>query len=98
MSLLQESEVADILLLSARGLTYLADVMPASCHSIVRHRAVPVLCERLLNIEYIDVAEQSLTVGPPDLYMHEVFILTASQRTIQFKAVASLQIVQRSWK
>ena len=62
VNLLQESENPEILLLSARGLTYLADVMPACCGMIVRHEAVPVLCERLLNIEYIDVAEQSLTV------------------------------------
>lgn len=63
VTLLQESEVADVLLLSARGLTYLADVMPSSCSIIVRHQAIPVLCEKMLKIEYIDVAEQSLQVS-----------------------------------
>ena len=63
IQLLQDSENADILLMSARALTFLADVMPACCGIIVRHQAVPVLCARLLNIEYIDVAEQSLTVS-----------------------------------
>ena len=50
----------DIMLLAARAITHLADVMPAACSSIVRHGAVAVLCGRLLAIEYIDLAEQSL--------------------------------------
>ena len=50
----------DIMLLAARAITHLADVMPAACPSIVRHGAVSVLCDRLLCIEYIDLAEQSL--------------------------------------
>ncbi|KIY98523.1 E3 ubiquitin-protein ligase TRIP12, partial [Monoraphidium neglectum] len=50
----------DIMLLAARCLTFMADVMPTSCSSIVRHGAVQAFCARLLNIEYIDLAEQSL--------------------------------------
>ncbi len=48
------------MLLAARALTFLADVLPSSCSSIVRHGAVPAFCARLLTIEYIDLAEQSL--------------------------------------
>lgn len=50
----------DIMLLAARALTFMADVLPASCSAIVRHGAVPAFCARLLTIEYIDLAEQSL--------------------------------------
>lgn len=50
----------DIMLYAARALTFMADVMPASCGSIVRHGAVAAFCARLLTIEYIDLAEQSL--------------------------------------
>jgi E3 ubiquitin-protein ligase TRIP12 len=50
----------DIMLLAARALTFMADVLPASCGAIVRHGAVQAFCERLLTIEYIDLAEQSL--------------------------------------
>lgn len=50
------------MLLAARSLTFLADVLPTCCGTIVRNGAVPALCERLLNIEYIDLAEQSLQV------------------------------------
>eukprot|EP00983_Pelagomonas_calceolata_P009762 316571-Pelagomonas_calceolata.AAC.4 len=40
----------------------MADVLPVSCGAIVRHGAVPAFCQRLLTIEYIDLAEQSLQV------------------------------------
>lgn len=50
----------DIMLYAARALTWLADVVPSSCAAIVRHDAVAALCSRLLAIQYIDVAEQSL--------------------------------------
>ncbi|KAK8561866.1 hypothetical protein V6N13_148987 [Hibiscus sabdariffa] len=51
---------ADIMLLAIRGMTYLFDVYPRSSGFLVRHDAVPALCERLLAIEYVDVAEQCL--------------------------------------
>ena len=52
----------DIMLLAARAMTFMADALPASCSIIVRHGAVPIFCARLLTIEYIDLAEQSLQV------------------------------------
>ncbi|CAL8468108.1 g7647 [Coccomyxa elongata] len=58
--LLNSEHNPDIMLLAARALTFLADVLPSSCSSIVRHGAVPAFCARLLTIEYIDLAEQSL--------------------------------------
>ncbi|PKA51906.1 E3 ubiquitin-protein ligase UPL4 [Apostasia shenzhenica] len=50
----------DIMLLAIRAITYLCDVMPRSADALVRHGVLPVLCGRLLAIEYLDVAEQSL--------------------------------------
>lgn len=49
-----------MMLLAARAITFLADVVPATASAIVRHGAVNVLCARLLSIDYIDLAEQSL--------------------------------------
>ena len=69
ISLLQTDHNPDIMLLAARSLTHLADNLPTSCSSIVRHGGVPALCERLLNIEYIDLAEQSLQVRPLPLFL-----------------------------
>ncbi len=63
--LLNSEHNADIMLLAARALTFLADVLPSSCSAIVRHGAVPAFCARLLTIEYIDLAEQSLQARPP---------------------------------
>ncbi|XP_020553308.1 E3 ubiquitin-protein ligase UPL4 isoform X3 [Sesamum indicum] len=50
----------DIMLLAIRAITYLCDVNPRSSGFLVRHDAVPVLCQRLMAIEYLDVAEQCL--------------------------------------
>ncbi|KAG0597138.1 hypothetical protein M758_UG314500 [Ceratodon purpureus] len=50
----------DIMLLAARAMTHLCDVLPSSCAAVVHYGAVPCFCARLLTIEYIDLAEQSL--------------------------------------
>ncbi|KAI3677127.1 hypothetical protein L1987_86748 [Smallanthus sonchifolius] len=50
----------EIMLLSIRALTYLCDTHPRSSGFIVRHNGVSALCQRLLAIEYVDVAEQCL--------------------------------------
>ncbi|VFQ94842.1 unnamed protein product [Cuscuta campestris] len=50
----------DIMLLAIRSLTYLCDVHSRSSAFLVRHDVVPALCQRLLAIEYLDVAEQCL--------------------------------------
>jgi E3 ubiquitin-protein ligase TRIP12 len=62
IQLLSVENNPDVMLMAARALTFMADILPQSCHSIVRHGAVPVFCARLLTIEYIDLAEQSLLV------------------------------------
>ncbi|XP_062179869.1 E3 ubiquitin-protein ligase UPL4 isoform X2 [Phragmites australis] len=50
----------DVMLLSVRAITYLCDAMPRASDAVVRHGLLPVLCSRLLAIEYLDVAEQCL--------------------------------------
>uniref|UniRef100_M4EJ94 HECT-type E3 ubiquitin transferase n=1 Tax=Brassica campestris TaxID=3711 RepID=M4EJ94_BRACM len=51
---------ADIMLLAIRAVTYLSDVYPRSVAFLVKHETIPALCQRLLTIEYLDVAEQCL--------------------------------------
>ena len=63
VNLLNSERSDDITILSARSLTFLADVLPSSAATIVRHGAVPALCARLLAVEDIDLAEQSLQVS-----------------------------------
>ena len=60
VGLLNAEHSPDMMLFAARALTFLADVLPSSCNAIVGYNAVPAFCTRLLNIEYIDLAEQSL--------------------------------------
>lgn len=50
----------DIMLLSVRAITYLCDANPRSSALLVRHDAVIALCQRLMAIKYLDVAEQCL--------------------------------------
>ncbi|KAK3842088.1 MAG: putative ubiquitin-protein ligase Ufd4 [Linnemannia gamsii] len=51
----------EIMLLACRCLSNLMEAMPASLGSVVYSGAVSVLCSKLVEISYIDVAEQSLT-------------------------------------
>ncbi|KAG5243613.1 E3 ubiquitin-protein ligase [Salix suchowensis] len=50
----------DIMLLAIRAFTYLCDVFPRASIFLVRHNAIPAICQRLMAIEYLDVAEQCL--------------------------------------
>ncbi|XP_042493739.1 E3 ubiquitin-protein ligase UPL3-like [Macadamia integrifolia] len=60
VGLLNHESNADIMLLAARALTHLCDVLPSSCAAVVHYGAVSYFCARLLTIEYMDLAEQSL--------------------------------------
>ena len=63
VNLLNAEHNPDMMLLAARALTHLADVLPSACGAIVHYGAASCFCARLLTIEYIDLAEQSLQVG-----------------------------------
>ena len=58
-------ENPDMMLLACRCLANLMEALPSSTANIVYGGAVPILCQKLLEIHYIDVAEQSLSVSPP---------------------------------
>ncbi|XP_057966486.1 E3 ubiquitin-protein ligase UPL3 [Malania oleifera] len=60
VGLLNHENNPDIMLLAARALTHLCDVLPSSCAAVVHYGAVSCFCARLLTIEYMDLAEQSL--------------------------------------
>jgi E3 ubiquitin-protein ligase TRIP12 len=54
----------DIMLLASRCLANLMEALPQSTGTVVYSGAVPVLCSKLLEIQYIDLAEQALSVRP----------------------------------
>lgn len=49
-------------LLACRCLANLMEALPGCGHTLVYHGAIPVLCSKLLEISYIDLAEQTLIV------------------------------------
>lgn len=58
VGLLNHENNPDIMLLAARALTHLVDVLPSSCAAVVHYGAVSCFVARLLTIEYMDLAEQ----------------------------------------
>ncbi|KAK4749343.1 hypothetical protein SAY87_026792 [Trapa incisa] len=60
VKLAKDSANPDIMLLAVRAITYLCDVFPRSSVFLVRHDAIHALCDKLMAIDYLDVAEQCL--------------------------------------
>ncbi|KXJ97392.1 hypothetical protein Micbo1qcDRAFT_7468 [Microdochium bolleyi] len=54
-------ENPEIMLLACRSLANLMEAVPASTANVVYGGAVPVLCQKLLEIQFIDLAEQALS-------------------------------------
>lgn len=59
VKLARHSGNPDIMLLAVRAITYLCDVFPRSSGFLVRHDAIHALCDKLMAIDYSDVAEQA---------------------------------------
>ncbi|GJU16804.1 E3 ubiquitin protein ligase UPL3 [Tanacetum coccineum] len=60
VGLLNHESNLDIMLLAARALTHLCDVLPSSCADVVHYGVVSCFVARLLTIEYMDLAEHAL--------------------------------------
>ncbi|KAK4050250.1 Ubiquitin fusion degradation protein 4 [Microbotryomycetes sp. JL201] len=58
---ISEEDNIQMMLLACRCLANLMEALPGSAHSVVYAGAVPVLCSKLLDIQYIDLAEQTLS-------------------------------------
>ena len=54
-------ENPDMMLLACRCIANLMEALPAATASVVYGGAVPILCQKLLEINYIDLAEQALS-------------------------------------
>lgn len=66
VSLMQPNELTgeqhpEIMLLACRSLANMMEALPVSTASVVYGGAVSVLCQKLLEIDYIDLAEQALS-------------------------------------
>ena len=56
-------ENAEMMLLACRCIANLMEALPQSTANIVYGGAVPILCQKLLEINFIDLAEQALSVS-----------------------------------
>ena len=61
VALMGKEDCPEIMLLACRCLANLMEALPASVANVVYGGAVPVLCQKLLEISFIDLAEQSLS-------------------------------------
>lgn len=61
VQLMHKEESPEVMLLACRCLANLMEALPASVANVVYGNAVPVLCQKLLEISFIDLAEQSLS-------------------------------------
>ena len=77
VQLLQKEHNADVMLLASRAMCHMMDVLPSSPATLVQYDAVPLFCERLVNIEYIDLAEQALQALEKLSHEHPLAILRA---------------------
>lgn len=60
----QGDENLEAQMLACRCLANLMEALPGVAHSVVYHGAIPVLCSKLIEISFIDLAEQTLSVSP----------------------------------
>lgn len=59
----QGDENLEAQVLACRCLANLMEALPGVAHTVVYHGAIPVLCSKLIEISYIDLAEQTLSVS-----------------------------------
>jgi E3 ubiquitin-protein ligase TRIP12 len=59
----QGDESLEAQVLACRCLANLMEALPGVAHTVVYHGAIPVLCSKLIEISYIDLAEQTLSVS-----------------------------------
>ena len=59
----QGDENLEAQVLACRCLANLMEAMPGVAHTVVYHGAIPVLCSKLIEISYIDLAERTLSAS-----------------------------------
>ena len=62
------------MLLAARALTYVCDVLPSYCSAVVQYGVVSAFCSRLLTIEFMDLSEHVIN----DVYFFVYILWTRS--------------------
>lgn len=71
----QGDENLEAQVLACRCLANLMEALPGVAHTVVYHGAIPVLCSKLIEISYIDLAEQTLSVSFPPVYQCQGYLI-----------------------
>ena len=72
----QGDENLEAQVLACRCLANLMEALPGVAHTVVYHGAIPVLCSKLIEISYIDLAEQTLSVCSPHFFpLHRCMLI-----------------------
>jgi E3 ubiquitin-protein ligase TRIP12 len=87
----QGDENPEAQVLACRCLANLMEALPGVAHTVVYHGAVPVLCSKLIEISYIDLAEQTLSVS---LNLLSMF---ATQMFIMFLALQTMEKISEEF-
>ncbi|KAL8114432.1 hypothetical protein AgCh_021327 [Apium graveolens] len=85
------------MLLAARALTHLCDVLPTSCATVVHYGVVSAFVDKLLTIEYIDLAEQI----SEKVKSHPVVVsvlTTLEDLTPKWKIVPTKDVIEAAFK
>lgn len=72
----------EMMLLACRCISNLIEAMPSALGTVVYSGAVPVLCQKLKEIQYIDLAEQALSVSACYACLHIVISRELIQRLL----------------
>jgi E3 ubiquitin-protein ligase TRIP12 len=67
----------DIMLLACRCIANMIEALPSCTANVVYGGALPILCQKLLEIHYIDLAEQSISVS-------STAMICQSRKTVQW--------------
>ena len=80
VTLMQPTELGEenheIMLLACRCLANLMEALRGSVANVVYGGAVPILCQKLLDIQFIDLAEQALSVSHASFSFDSILTIT----------------------
>lgn len=85
-------ENPEMMLLACRCIANLMEALPASTANVVYGGAVPILCQKLLEIHYIDLAEQALSVSTSETRLMHQTITNVKYRPWK-RSLSSIQLL-----
>ena len=86
----------EMMLLACRCIANLMEALPQATANVVYGGAVPILCSKLLEIQFIDLAEQALSVSPSQNQAHNVLADSNCRRLKRYLPSFQLRLCERA--